>query len=218
MIKNIIFDLGGVVLNIDYQKTSNEFVKLGLKDFDNLYSQAKQSSLFDDFEMGIITDEKFREGIRKITGMIFCDMELDCAWNAMLLDLPSERISLLERAKKNYRTFLLSNTNSIHYEDYTRRLQIEHGLKSLGDLFEKEYYSHLIQLRKPNIEAFNFVIKDSEINPSETLFIDDSPQHIEGAKKAGLKTFFMDKSKGLTLADIINTNGTLKETVLNNFA
>lgn len=210
MIKNIIFDLGGVVLNIDYHKTANEFKKLGLEKFDKLYSQAKQFHFFDDFEKGNISEEKFREEIRRITGMIFCDKELDKAWNAMLLDLPAERTKLLIAAKANYRTFLLSNTNSIHYTEYTKQVNENHRIDSLSELFEKEYFSHIIHLRKPDLEAFEYVLNDASINPNETLFIDDSIQHLEGAQKVGIHTFFMDKEKNLTLSDVLDTNGMLK--------
>ena len=210
MIKNIIFDLGGVVLNIDYNRTSEEFQKMGLKNFDNLYSQAKQSKLFDNFEKGFIDELKFREEIRIITGMIFCDFELDKAWNAMLLDLPANRIELLYTIKSNYRTFLLSNTNIIHYKEYTKQLKENHGLESLGELFDKEYYSHQIHQRKPDAEAFNFVLHDAGIKAEETLFIDDSIQHILGAEKVNLYTFFMDHSKNLTIDYLFNKNGQLK--------
>jgi glucose-1-phosphatase len=210
MIKNIIFDLGGVVLNIDYQLTPEAFKKIGLNNFEKLYSQSTQTNLFNDFEKGLLSENKFREGIRILTGMIFCDIEFDKAWNAMLLDLPYERIELLKLANKNYRTFLLSNTNIIHYKDYTQSLKKQHNIDTLGELFEKEYYSHEIHLRKPDLECFEYVLNDSNLISSETLFIDDSHQHIEGAKKAGIHTFFMDRNKNLELTDILSPDGKLK--------
>lgn len=210
MIKNIIFDLGGVVLNINYQLTPEAFKKIGLNNFEKLYSQSTQTNLFNDFEKGLISENKFREGIRILTGMIFCDIEFDKAWNAMLLDLPYERIELLKLANKNYRTFLLSNTNIIHYKEYTQSLKKHHNIDTLGELFEKEYYSHEIHLRKPDLECFEYVLKDSNLTSSETLFIDDSPQHIEGAKNAGIHTFFMDRNKNLELTDILSPDGKLK--------
>ena len=99
MIKNIIFDLGGVILNIDYNKTSEAFRDLGLIDFDNLYSQSEQSHLFDKFEKGLISENDFRENIRIFSKINLTDFQIDSAWNAMLLDLPAERIQILMTAK-----------------------------------------------------------------------------------------------------------------------
>ena len=209
MIKNIIFDLGGVILNINYNKTSEEFKKLGLKNFDELYSQAQQSHIFDHLEKGLISNEKFRDEIRRISKLNITDEQIDFAWNAMLLDLPGERIEILINTKRNYRTFLLSNTNDIHLNAYTKNLDKQHNIKSLAELFEQEFFSHEIHLRKPDVKAFQFVINKMKLIPEETLFIDDSAQHLTGAKNAGLKTLFMDVSKGMTLTDIF-INGRLK--------
>ncbi len=210
MIKNIIFDLGGVVLNIDYNLTAQEFKKLGLQNFDSFYSQAKQSHVFDLFEKGLISAEKFREMFRTTTGIIFCDMELDRAWNAMLLDLPKERVDLLLKVKQNYNTYLLSNTNIIHYEAYTNQLQQSFGIPNLGVLFHKEFYSHEIHFRKPERECFQFVLDDQNIIAEETLFIDDSIQHIEGAKDLNINTFYMDKTQNRSILKLFDMEGKLK--------
>ncbi len=213
MIKNIIFDLGGVVLNIDYDKTSAEFQKLGVKNFDELYSQAKQNSLFDKLEKGLISEEDFRDSIRRLAGFYISDQDIDRAWNAMLLDLPAARIEILKNAALHYRTFLLSNTNSIHLRDYTMNLKKEHGIDSLSQLFEREFFSHEIHLRKPDVEAFKHVIDITGVIPADTLFIDDSPQHLRGARKTGLKTLFMDTAAGMTLSSVFE-NGFLKKEYL----
>src|ERR1041384_5970782 len=113
-IQNIIFDFGGVILNIDYKLTEQAFAKLGLKDFDRIYSQATQQELFDVFEKGLMTAEQFREGIRKHIDKPVSDPEIDRAWNSMLLDLPDERVRLLDKLRTKHRLFLLSNTNEIH--------------------------------------------------------------------------------------------------------
>lgn len=210
MIKNIIFDLGGVILNIDYHRTSRAFQELEIKEFDALYSQAQQSDLFDLLETGMISPEAFRKQVRELVGIPLKDSQIDTAWNAMLLDLPKERIAILQAAKSNYNTFLLSNTNVIHLDSYTDQLQKEHGIKSLGELFKKEYYSHEIKLRKPNNEAFEYVLTANHLKAEETLFIDDSIQHIEGAQSIGINTFFMDAKRNLELKDIFE-NGLLKE-------
>jgi len=214
MIKNIIFDLGGVILNINYNKTSEAFKELGLNNFDELYSQAQQSHLFDHLERGLISNKSFRDEIRRLSQLNLSDVQIDKAWNAMLLDLPKERIDILLEAKKNYRTFLLSNTNDIHLKAYTENLYNQHSIKSLSELFEEEFFSHKIQLRKPDVEAFRYVIEKMELIPEETLFIDDSAQHLVGAKKAGLNTYFMDVKNGMMLCSLFE-NGLLKSEVLN---
>src|SRR5205085_1400826 len=107
------------------------------------------------------------------------------AWNALLLDFPGERIELLKTLKKKYRLFLLSNTNSIHHKQFQQQLYQQTG-NYLEDLFEKTYYSHTIGLCKPDVEAFRLVINENNLNPSETIFVDDSEANITGAKEAGL--------------------------------
>ena len=210
MIKNIIFDLGGVILNIDYNLTSRAFKSVGIKNFDEVYSQASQSDLFDKFEIGKISAAEFRNKIREICKSDISDADIDKAWNAMLLDLPAYRIEILKNAAKNYQTFLLSNTNIIHLKEYSNQLNIEYGIKNLDILFDKAYYSHEVGLRKPNADIFEFVIKEQNLKAEETLFIDDSIQHIEGASNLGLKTFFMDRSENMELKDIFNSDGILK--------
>lgn len=209
MINNIIFDLGGVILNINYELTAMAFKQLGITNFDKLYSQAQQNHLFDHLEKGIISNHDFRSELRKVANLEISDEEIDTAWNAMLLDLPKERIDILNAAKKNYRTFLLSNTNDIHYKAYEKDLYQSHGIKSLASLFEKQYLSHQIHFRKPDAEAFEFVLKDAHIKADETLFIDDSIQHINGAKKLGIHTFFMEPKSNLNLNSIFQ-NGLLR--------
>lgn len=194
-IKNIIFDLGGVILNIDYQKTIDAFESLGISNFDQKYSQAKQSPLFDDLETGRITPDVFRESLRLYLNTSVSDELLDQAWNALLLDFPEERLRLLGKLKKKYRTFLLSNTNAIHYSEYSSRLQKQFGIPNLSSYFEKEYYSHEIGLRKPDPEVFEFVLNSNNLSIDETLFIDDSYQHIHSASDMGIQTVWLNNGK-----------------------
>ncbi|MBL4653577.1 MAG: HAD family phosphatase [Flavobacteriales bacterium] len=169
-IKNIIFDLGGVILNIDYHKTANAFKELGLTNFDELYSQFQQNNLFNDLETGNILPQEFINTIKLVLPEKTPTTEIINAWNAMLLDLPRQRIDLLSRVGRNYRIFLLSNTNKIHYEAYMAYFEKEYQL-SFNDIFEKAFYSHQIGLRKPNIDSFEFVLSNSNLDKKETLFI-----------------------------------------------
>lgn len=187
----VIFDLGGVILNLDYQKTIDAFSHLAGKNAAELYTQHKQNPLFDDIETGRIAEEEFRTKLQSLFGITATDQALDRAWNALLLDIPKERLSFLEEVKNRKRTFLLSNTNSIHKAAFDNYLQETHKMRALDPLFEKAYYSHLMGDRKPNASIFQKVIDENALEPSKTLFIDDSPQHLETAKKIGLHVFNM---------------------------
>ena len=192
--KNIIFDLGGVILNIDYELTFKAFKNLGLKNFDTLFSKARQKELFDNFETGKYSADDFRNEIKKFH-VSLTSHQIDHAWNSMLLDLPRERLSLLSSLKNKYRLFLLSNTNTIHIDAYSDYLKNSYGFSDLSHIFEKQYYSFALGMRKPDAHTFDFVLKENNLKASETLFIDDSPQHIEGAKKLGIQTYYLQKTE-----------------------
>jgi epoxide hydrolase-like predicted phosphatase len=184
----IIFDLGGVLFDIQYQKTADAFRSLGLKDFDTLYSQAKQDGLFDDFETGRSSAADFRERLRSRLGTNATDQAIDNAWNAMLLGMTSDKIELLSTLQAKYRIFLLSNTNEIHLTAVFRMMNERFGFQDLSGFMEKQYFSCRIGMRKPDAEIFEFVLKEQGLSPAQTLFIDDSIQHIEGAAKLGIQT------------------------------
>lgn len=196
--KNIIFDLGGVVLNIDYLLAVKAFKILGLGDFDTFFSQAQQKQLFDLYEKGEITSDNFRKELKTYchlanTGLD--DTAIDNAWNSMLLDLPQERLNLLKRFKQSHRTFLLSNTNEIHIDAFNVYLQKNFNIPDLSGHFEKLYLSYKVGMRKPDTEIFELVLSENNLDPKETLFIDDSIQHIESAKKIGIQTYWLDVKK-----------------------
>ena len=188
-IKNIIFDLGGVLLNIDYNRTKNYFEELGIKDFDCVFTQYKQSKIADLFETGKASDKEFYEEVTNGSAISWEDFEL--AWNAMLLDFPKERFELLKKLKTKYRLFLCSNTNSIHLKSFKK--EVNKFNEKFDDLFEKTYYSHLVGLRKPNTEIFQLILEENNLKPSETLFIDDTTIHLEGANKIGIKTIHVSE-------------------------
>jgi glucose-1-phosphatase len=196
-IKNIIFDLGGVIINIDYRLTANAFKNLGIPQFDTLFSQLKQTPLFDLFETGKISSQEFRSELKKAIPFSITDSQINIAWNAMLLDFPPQKIELLQKIKNKYRTFLLSNTNEIHTEKFNIILQNQTGYNSLEPLFEKVYLSHKIGLRKPDKAIFDLVLNENKLKPAETLFIDDSPQHIEAAQQCGIQTIHLTQPEML---------------------
>ena len=137
-IKNIIFDFGGVILNIDYQASINAFKELGIKNFEILFSQASQFNIFDKLETGKLNPHDFRDEIRNISGLKLTDEAIDKAWNKMLLDIPIERIELLIKLKSKYNIYLLSNTNAIHYDIYNNEIY-KAGYKSFDDIFNKAF-------------------------------------------------------------------------------
>ncbi len=192
-IKNIIFDFGGVVLDIDPQLTVNEFIKLGFTNFAKLMSPEFTEEIIGKFERGILTPELFRTKLKTFLEIDVTDQELDDAWNSLLYDIPSERIEIIEKVKKNYSIFLLSNSNEIHYDLYIRDLQLRFGYREFDELFDKAYFSFDLHLIKPNPEIYEFVLNQHGLIPEETLFIDDNSSNISAARKVGLLTYQLDK-------------------------
>lgn len=191
-IDNIIFDLGGVVLDIDYTRTIQAFKDLGIQDFDKLYTQASQSGVFDDFETGKITEEEFINYLLNSMSNSCTSADVIHAWNSMLLNWNKRKLDLILELRKNYRVFLLSNTNSIHKKAFLSSLENQLGINSLDQYFETIYLSHEIGLRKPNKDVFEYVLNKENLNADKTLFLDDSIQHIEGAKSIGIQTQLID--------------------------
>lgn len=198
-IKNIIFDLGGVILNLDNQRTTDAFVALGLKNIKEYFGHGHAASFFKDYEVGRITDRQFIDAIRETTGLNAPDQAIVDSWNALLLDFPPERIQLLKQLGKSYRIFLFSNTNALHLaalrDIYTRTF----GSGSLDDYFEKTYYSHLLGMRKPDRASYEYILQENGLNGPETLFVDDAIINVEGAEQAGLKGLYL--RPGINLLD-----------------
>lgn len=188
-IKTVIFDLGGVLFDIDYKHTQQAFQQLGSNaDFSEVYSQQKQAGIFDDFEKGNISPEQFRSGLRKWLPETITDQQIDSAWNALLIGFPKEKVELLEGLKGRYNLYLLSNTNEIHLPVVLDMIDNAHSPGQLGKLFIKEYYSCRMGLRKPEKTIYEKVLLENNLEPSTTLFIDDIQQNIEGAESAGIQT------------------------------
>jgi putative hydrolase of the HAD superfamily len=206
-IKNIIFDFGGVIINIDFWVSINAFIKLGAENFQEVYSQSQQSGLFDELDKGTISKEVFCKGIAQYLPPNVTEKQIIDAWNAILIGIPEHRIWILESIRKNYRTFLLSNTNAIHYPEYTKELQEKYGYNDLSELFEKVYLSFEMNLRKPDKAIFQKVISDNGLLPEETLFIDDSEQNLPPAAELGMKTLLLEKNQDVST---VFNNGFLK--------
>jgi glucose-1-phosphatase len=192
-IKNIIFDFGGVIIDIDFWLSINSFVKLGAKNFNEVYSQSQQSGIFDELDKGTINIDEFCSEMKRYLPNNVSKQQIIDAWNAILVGIPEYRIRLLEKIKSHYRIFLLSNTNIIHYPEYTKELQNKYGYQDLSELFEKVYLSFEVKMRKPDKAFFKIVLDENGLIPNETLFIDDSEQNLPPASGLGMKTFFLQK-------------------------
>lgn len=208
-IKNIIFDYGNVIFEIDFKKAQTALQQLGIDDIDNFFAHEGHHSLFNDFETATITPAQFRAGIRQAANNHeITDQQIDDAWNSLLIGVPPNIHDVLLEVKQKYRSFLLSNNNEIHYLYIVDYLQREYGMHGFDDLFEKTYFSQHMYLRKPHVEIFQQVIQENNLDPEETLFIDDSPQHLVGARKAGLNTLLMDENPR-NLAAFLKKHGIL---------
>lgn len=186
----IVFDLGGVILNIDPERTSGAFKKLGFTDIDNYFSRFDLDHVFLQLELGKISEEEFCENVRSWLGREVSNEEIAAAWTAMIQDIPAPRMDVVKNLSKKCRTFMLSNTNVIHWRAFDEYMDANFG-ERFSDIMEKVYTSHELNMRKPNVEIYEHILKDSAMEPSRTLFIDDSEKNLEGAAKAGMKTYHM---------------------------
>lgn len=202
-ITTLIFDLGGVILNLDQNRTLEAFKKLGA----NEEMLSAHQHLFTDVETGKITATQFLEAIKSLLDNKANEQEIEKAWNAMLLDIPMQRLQALAALKETYRICLFSNTNPLHIHHFHNYLQVAHPNSNWFGLFNRIYYSFEMGQRKPHQEAFEYLLKDAGYTASECLFIDDSAANIEGASLAGIHTLLahqpFDETLQLELAQKI---------------
>ena len=190
-IKNILFDMGNVLFSIDYKKTEDAFVALGYGNFSQMYSQFTADDLFEKLETGKISTEEFYKKLIAAHPGKINEEQISIAWNGMLLHWRMESLAFLKTLAKDYRLYLLSNTNEIHLKAVNNLLKQQSGKECIDHLFTKAYYSHKINLRKPNTDVFEFIANDAGIIPEETLFIDDLENNIEAAVFLGFKTHLL---------------------------
>lgn len=201
-IKNIILDLGGVILNIDYQLTINAFKSLGARGTDELFMHIEQHDLVSRYETGQLSTTDFRQLLQSKLQIKTNAQVFDQAWNAMLVDLPKERLAYILQLKKKYNLFLFSNTNELHLIKFNQICREEYGIYSFDDYFNKMYYSHTLGYRKPDPQGFHAIITENNLSIFETLFVDDSLTNIEGARSIGLNAHHITQEKTLlTLFD-----------------
>lgn len=196
-IKNIIFDLGGIFIDIDYLKTEKAFIQLGVINFNSLYNQQKSSALFEDLETGKITPYQFCNALKNLTQLPLTNQQIIEAWNAMLGNFQKEKLEWLQTLYSKYNLYLFSNTNQIHFDAFNEILKSDTGFDSLNSFFKKSFYSHQIHLRKPYPSSFKHILKQEKLKASETLFFDDTEVNIQGAQKAGLHAILINPSENI---------------------
>lgn len=188
----MIFDFGGVLFDIDYSAPARMFKKLGFENFEEIYSQANQSDIFDRLETGKVSYDEFYDYLLSFCAEGTTHHQVVEAWNCILLDIMVEEVKLVKKVKEaGFRIFLLSNTNAIHVAEFEKMIDQKIDLQEFKSLFEKVYYSNEIGIKKPYPSTYLQVCEWNNLIPAETLFIDDSIQHVEGAKKAGLQAIHL---------------------------
>ena len=199
-LKNLIFDLGDVIIPIDLTAPIRNFAMLANLPEDEVRAIWKQHDIFGQYETGLIDDEAFRNHIRRLLNErndapdSWADEVIDTAWNTVLLDLPVERIERIKELKQNYRLFLLSNTSPIHIR---RVNDVLTGLNqpTLEQLFERVFYSYEVRLMKPSPEIYQHVLTEAGLNPEETAFFDDNAANIRAAAELGIQAVHVQPPK-----------------------
>ncbi|MFZ6022839.1 MAG: HAD family hydrolase [Bacteroidota bacterium] len=199
-VKNILFDLGGIFLDINYRLTEKAFIDLGISDFDQRFNQQFSNTLFEELETGKIEPEIFYNRFRQETGAELSNESIEKAWNALLLDFPAERLEWLEEMGKKYPVYLYSNTNIIHYQCFMKIFEQKFEGRNFNNYFRTAYYSHELGLRKPYPSSYMRIMELENLDPAETLFIDDTLKNITGAKEAGLQTLWLQP--GISVVDL----------------
>lgn len=189
--RNIIFDLGGVIINLEEERTIKRFATVSRLAEEQLREQILKFDEYKAYEKGLLSDEQFRQIIRDRFLIDASDNEIDSCMNAMLLDIPRQRLRLLEKLKGTFKLYLLSNTNNIHLTCFNKIIADTINVPAIDVYFDKAYYSHQMQMRKPDKEIFERVLRENQLVASHTLFIDDNAANIEGAKQTGIKTFHL---------------------------
>lgn len=183
-IRNIVFDLGGVVVDIDLNRTFDQMKALGVPDLVPYVSKYSGGGFAEAFQTGHLSEQGFVEHLCQLAGRPLPYDEVERAWNAMILEYEPDRIHRLRSLKSRYRTFVLSNTNVMHHRDFAFRVP---GESDLRNLFEKVYYSHEIGLSKPSPESYLYVMHDAGLLPEDTLFLDDSADNVAAAQALGMR-------------------------------
>ena len=198
-VTTIIFDLGGVIIDLDWNLCIHNFENLGIFNMKNLVSTTLQKGFVLDYEMGMITDAQFRDEIRKNASGEVTDHQIDHAWTSLLVGIPEEKLNLLSELKKKYKILMLSNTNNLSFR-YSEKMFEVNG-KNINDFFDKCYLSYKMKLAKPKPEIFEALLEDAGVKAEECLFLDDGIHNIETASELGMQTWLVEPYTSLSLND-----------------
>lgn len=194
-IKNIVFDFGDVIINIDLTAPAHNFAYMAQISTEESMRMMVEKEVFKKFEIGALSSEEFRDYVRQVFRRPnWTDSMINDAWNSVLLDMPADRIEKIKAlGQKGYRLFMLSNTSPIHIEAAQVILKQVSGVAELSSLFEKLYLSYQIGITKPDAAIYDYMLTDAGLVAEETLFLDDNVANIEAAKKAGIQTILVQK-------------------------
>ena len=184
-LKCIIFDLGGVIVDLDWNKCVRSFDEIGILHMDQFISTTLQKDFILDFELGLISEDEFRAGLRQFATKEVTDEQINWAWNSLLVGILPKKLEMLKKLKTRYHICLLSNTNSISFGYCLQNMFNVNG-HSIDDYFDKCYLSFQLHKAKPSPEIFEAVLKDLGMKPEECLFLDDAISNINQAEKFGL--------------------------------
>jgi putative hydrolase of the HAD superfamily len=205
-VKNIIFDFGGVICDLEIQRTVQKFKTFGKPKIEDNASEEEKDQRFEllvsKYETGLVTSQQFRDEIRSYYQVPPSDQAIDDAWNALLVGIPATRIHLLENIRNDYRLFLLSNSNEIHYLKYCEDLRQYYGYPDFNALFENTYFSFRLHLKKPDPAIFKWVLEKNKLDPNETAFIDDTYIHVKVAIDLGINAYRLQQGEDIT--DLFN--------------
>lgn len=195
-ITTLIFDFGGVLINLDINQCILNFKQLGLVNFEQYLNNFAQSGFFMQLEKGQISADQFRSEIRKLTPNRLTDADIDQAWCSFLVDIPEEKLEILIELRKKFRVVLLSNTNIIHFPNSVKTIFTNKGRK-LSDYFERCYLSYEMKMAKPDKEIFENILATENVQANECLFLDDGLKNTLVAKELGIQTYLVNENEDL---------------------
>lgn len=195
--KNLIFDIGNVIVDIDYNLPIAGFGKLSAANVADILAYAREKELFHRYERGQITERQFQDELRPFLRAEVTDADILAAWNSILVAYPAEKFELLNRLKENYRVFALSNINETHIRAIDAAVQQQLGVQAFSGFFHTAYYSNEMGHRKPEKEIYEVVAAKENLNPAETFFVDDLKENIEAARSLGWQAYHLPKPADL---------------------
>lgn len=195
-IKTIIFDLGGVIINLYVEKTISAFAQLSGRSEQEVEKAYLSADVFKQYEKGLISDAEFRQCLKDEFALKATDTEIDQAWNAMLGEIPTDRIEAIKSLIRDFKCIVLSNTNAIHAKAFHKILSDSFPFKHLNDLFHEVYFSHELKQRKPDQEIYQNVLSLSQTESTEALFMDDSQLNLGAASELNIHTLHIPRNGG----------------------